>query len=230
MPKARPIREFTTMEPVGNVLRRTEILTPPKEQKGNTTTSSKPDDSDFLLQHIVGIPSRYLHAKPSDKLQLTDTPEDIFFYGAQGAGKTYQACACARHWLPKLRRDAPYQEDKISAIFKSVPEILMEIRGTFNNPNANAPSEQDIVRRYVRPAFMIMDDFAAEKVTDWSLSTFYIILSGRINANKATIITSNLTIPEILKFDPRIASRISGFKPVKVTGLDRRPISKQVEI
>jgi len=181
---------------------------------------------------LCGIPKIYLNAIASPKLGLKPEPENIFLHGLQGSGKTYQACGCVKHWLPKLERpNATYEEDRMLSRFKTVPEILMEIRGTFNNQNQSSQSETDIVHKYLRPKLLIMDDFAAEKVTDWSLSALYVILSGRINSGKATVVTSNMTISEIEKFDPRIASRFAGFKIVKVTGKDRRQtMAARVEI
>ena len=69
-----------------------------------------------------------------------------------------------------------------------------------------------------------MDDMGAEKTTDWSMSTLYVLIDKRYSEMMPTIITSNLTVAEVAdKVGDRIASRIAGMcKVIELKGKDRR--------
>jgi DNA replication protein DnaC len=94
----------------------------------------------------------------------------------------------------------------------------LEIRATFSGTG----SESDVVRKYQRMPYMVLDDLGAEKMTDWSVSSLYVVLSGRYNANRPTIVTSNLTLAQIAEWEPRIASRLGGMCVVQLDGKDKR--------
>ena len=63
----------------------------------------------------------------------------------------------------------------------------------------------------------------AEKTTDWSITTLYIILDRRYRNNKPTLITTNLNLKEIENnLGSRIASRLSESLIVPINMLDFR--------
>jgi DNA replication protein DnaC len=84
---------------------------------------------------------------------------------------------------------------------------MMEIRATFSDKTDR--TEQDIIQNTSRVPLLILDDLAAEKVSDYSVSTLYIILNRRGEQGKPTIITSNLTIRDVAEqMGDRIANRL----------------------
>lgn len=154
-----------------------------------------------------------------------------FLTGAPGVGKTHLAAALLRdrlraghqHSLLSVRDLGDGEEYFIplhSAVWVSVPQLLMEVRSTYRQKAVE--TEADVIRRYRRPKLLVLDDFAAEKVTDWSLSSVYLILSMRINEMRDTIVTSNSTLEDIAQWDTRIASRLAGLQQIVMRGADRR--------
>ena len=108
-------------------------------------------------------------------------------------------------------------------LFVSVPELLLEIRDTYNGHEI---SEKEIIDKYSWGDVLVFDDLGVEKQkpSEWALRTLYIIIDRRYLEDLRTIITSNLGIEEVEeKLDDRIASRIAGMCKVRILqGGDRR--------
>ena len=106
-------------------------------------------------------------------------------------------------------------------MFVTVPELLFEIRQTFKDDSFE--SEKSIVDKYSGVSLLVLDDLGAEKTTEWAESTLYLIIDRRNRDEKWTIVTSNLTLPEIEQtLGARIASRLSDMKVVNIKLPDYR--------
>ncbi len=82
-----------------------------------------------------------------------------------------------------------------------------------------AESEKDLLDRYAQTPLLVLDDLGAEKISDWSRQTFYLLIDRRYREIKQTIITSNLTHDQLAgQLDDRIASRICEMGVVIDTG------------
>jgi DNA replication protein DnaC len=154
----------------------------------------------------------------------------LFLSGPRGTGKTHLAVAILKERFAVATRreleesEAPWdiQTSQISAQFVTVPFLLMEIRATFGRTGVD--TEKDLIDKYSNARILILDDLGAEKTTDWSISTLYIIIDRRYSNMRPTIITSNLSIEEIAEeIEDRIASRIAEMcKIIRMEGKDRR--------
>jgi len=160
-----------------------------------------------------GVPSRYLEASMAD---FKDTPHDdsdygpidLYIFGPNGCGKTHLAVA----YLDYITRWDQFGDFVESVKFKSAPELMVEVRDTFNN---SGRTEGEVVHDYSHVKFLILDDLGAENKSDFTMSTIYTIIQKRVNDLRPTIITSNLHPKEWRSIDPRIASRISGFQAIQ---------------
>ena len=137
-----------------------------------------------------------------------EAKDDICIYGTTGSGKTHLAIAL-------------YRESKEEAKFITVPELLLEIRGSFKDDSSL--SEKGIVMQYASYPVLILDDLGAEKTSEYSMSTLYLILDRRIRYARQTIITTNLSLQEIEEnMGARTASRIAGMRNIKINMPDYR--------
>jgi hypothetical protein len=178
------------------------------------------DGNDGLCK--FGLPKKYVKANEGDYVPplACNWSESTFVSGTEGCGKTH---FCAVLFKRGMLRTYDPAHRSVSAVWTSVPRLLMELRDTFGK--RSGATEADIVQKHLSPEVLVLDDFGAEHVKDWSLSALYLILSDRVNAELQTIVSSNLSLEEIHGYDPRIASRLAGFQiigPKELGGVDRR--------
>jgi len=138
-----------------------------------------------------------------------------FIAGPAGTGKTTFATAIMKERLMSVVHDTGWD-----AIWVTAPELLARIRATYQQ--GAVESEQEVMKLYSGVKLLLIDDLGAEKVSDWSMSAFYSILSRRINYMLFTIVTSNMSLDSIAEWEPRIASRLMSMKCMNMTGDDRR--------
>lgn len=173
-----------------------------------TTTTRKPQHP-----YIFGLPPKYnnksfvdIQGLPQIVEGLRAYTESVFIHGPTGTGKTHLAIATAKESICE------------SAIFVTAPELLLAIRSCFSDGAARR--EDDLIQEYTSTDLLILDDLGAEKSTEYSITTLYLIIDRRDRSLKRTIITSNLSLQEISeKLDARIASRLSSMKIVNLSKL-----------
>jgi len=159
------------------------------------------------------LPLRYRFADETKNAEVApDLGEDgTLITGKNGRGKTHLA---ARIAIAKAETEA------MNPVWVEVPILLARFRASFRQ--GSAETELDIVGEYDSPDLLILDDFGAEKATDYSMQSLYLILSRRINDLRPTVVTTNLTLAEIHAIEPRIASRLASFLNIHLDGRNWR--------
>ena len=139
-----------------------------------------------------------------------------FLIGPTGRKKTASLCLMARDWMTAVGRRAAR-----AWAFVSFPELCVKLQESWRD-GGHGPTE--IINRLVEVPLLILDDVGAEKTTEFSLQSAYILLNKREQNEMPIFGTSNLTIDAISrKLDDRIASRIQGMCDViSVGGEDGR--------
>lgn len=133
-------------------------------------------------------------------LPQRNTGDGIFMYGPNGTGKTHLAIAIMRSLT---------LAGELDWYFIKAPKLLMAIRRAYKEEYAQ--TEEELIERFVNYKYLVIDELGVEKITDWSLQTLYLIIDGRSDSLKSTIITSNLSLVGIKqRIEARIASRIVG--------------------
>jgi DNA replication protein DnaC len=159
---------------------------------------------------FAGIPERYLDAKSEQTQAILDKLRDnknVFIYGAAGSGKTYTACAVAKKVIDKGQ----------GVIFVNIVDLFQKIYSLQNTVNGELEYER---QKLLETDLLILDDIAAEKPSDYTMSFLYGIINHRYNNRKPTVLTSNLSFAELVKggYDERIIRRIK--ENVAVVKLD----------
>lgn len=182
-------------------------------------------------QALQFVPQRYREASyelldstvKSAIDSFVEEKDGILFTGTAGSGKTYAAVVALGRYCAAHGKMNDYGEYVIpSKDYDSVPEILFDIKRTFNS--SSQETEGGIVDTLTRREVVVLDDLGAEKGSEWALSVLYLIINCRYEAMRPTIITTNLSMAQIAEsMGDRIASRIAGMcRVVKMEGKDRR--------
>jgi DNA replication protein DnaC len=144
-------------------------------------------------------------------------PFDVVLMGGPGCGKTHLAVATLR----EVVKAGKIRDTQSGAQFITAPELLMEIRRTYNSKEGK--DESEIVSRYAGYNLLILDDIGAEQVTDWAVTMLYLIIDKRYRNMAPTIITTNLSLQEAEeRLSMRIASRMSDMRVVNIKLPDHR--------
>lgn len=140
----------------------------------------------------------------------TSSPS-LFFFGRTGLGKTFLSSCIANELTKK----------GYSVVFGSLLKLLRQIEdehfGRAEGQTLDIIENADLV---------ILDDLGSEFQTSFTDAVLYEIINERINLNKPTIISTNLTKNELnSKYNERIVSRLTGcFSPIMFMGSDIRHV------
>lgn len=169
---------------------------------------------------MVKIPERFEHAHPDNLAedvrmairawgeQQKTGKESIMFFGGTGVGKTY-----AMYSMLVNRPNLIYK-------FYNSADLIEEIRQSFKYKSVRNPLEY--LKGY--SGFLFIDDFGAEKLSDFVQESFYQIINDRYINKLPTVISTNFELGEIAeRLGERVASRIAEMcYLIKITGRDRR--------
>jgi len=174
------------------------------------------------------IPKRYESASISDVPEnvkehfgkIKETRRGIYIHGSVGTGKTHIAYALLSACKKDISAGGEVVGTESSATFINASEFFAEMKRDFDRKEKTYPMENLMQSRKL----LFIDDIGAEKLSEWVISEFYLLLNHRYNEMLPTIFTSNLSLDELSeKFGERITSRIAGMcDVVELSGVDRR--------
>jgi len=140
-------------------------------------------------------------------------PESLLFLGGTGLGKTHLSTAIARTVI----------ERGYDVFYNSAVGMLSDFESR-RFGNGLVESEGDNTARYTECELLIIDDLGTEVVNQFTLSCLYHVLNTRLNLQKPTIISTNLSSSELRKnYHDRIISRLMGeYRVIPFLGVDIR--------
>jgi len=157
-----------------------------------------------IKEGIGTIPPIYRSLRPLRCPHFAESKPFVVLLGECGTGKSVTAAELLERTARKTGKIPEW---------KNCAELMLEIRATFDQRSKE--TEAEIVKRLCRFPLLCVDDLAAEKVSDFSVSTLYIIINRRGEYDLPTIITSNLTLPQISEqLGDRIANRLARYGSV----------------
>lgn len=161
----------------------------------------------YSKESMVGQRSHYQLAKMAfdaamefvgRSLEKTEA-DGLYITGPVGSGKTFLACCIANALLEGGRE----------VLFLVVPDLLDEIKATYDYQQQTAYSEQDLLDTARKVELLILDDLGAHNYTEWVRNKIYSIINYRVNHQLPTIITSNISLEDLDNFlGERTTSRI----------------------
>ena len=132
-------------------------------------------------------------------------PSNLYFYGAEGIGKTFMSNCIANELLKKGK----------TVLYQTAPVLLETVINDKMTKN-KTQKQKDFYKNVLECDLLIIDDLGTEFLNSMLLSELFTIINTRLlNLNTKitkTIISTNLSIEEIFrKYEERIGSRIAGF-------------------
>ena len=141
----------------------------------------------------------------------------VFVTGPTGVGKTHMVREHLQRKIKQYNENAqPFAIVKGADVhvFVSVSELVLKSRV----PKVSLELYESLLRKET----LVLDDLGVSK-NAYSSDIVYALVEGRMQRGLKTWVTSNLSLEEIAeKIDDRLASRLSSFKQIVMTGEDRR--------
>lgn len=122
--------------------------------------------------------------------------EGLLFVGATGCGKTHLAVASGNALLG----------NEVRVVFTRTGSLLSELRATYYDGG----SFYEIMRKHKKAKLLILDDFGAEKPSEWVNEQLLELIDFRYANCKPMIITTNLMEKDMRErgIDSRIIDRV----------------------
>ena len=128
----------------------------------------------------------------------------LLFYGPHGVGKTHLAIG--------ILKDAIRTKGARGYFFET-RDLLRLVRDTYNAKVEER--ELDVLKPVLEADLLVLDDLGAEKTSEWVQETLGLVINTRYNAQRPTVVTTNLSdYPD--DDDPQIIRRSrSALAPVR---------------
>lgn len=142
-----------------------------------------------------------------------DAPQNLYFYGATGLGKTFTSDCIAHKFIEKRR----------SVFYISAPRLFSVYEDYKFGRDFNE-NKAEIISSVEKSDLLIIDDLGAEFHSPFVDSCLFEIINNRLSSNKKMIVSSNLSPKELSQnYSDRIGSRIlGGFSQLLFIGDDIR--------
>jgi len=163
-----------------------------KRMRGYTLSNFRPTISNAAGRARVKVDG-YLESWDENR----EAGRGLYFCGGVGTGKTHLAVAVMNELMRKKR---------VPSLFVTVPELLDNLRETYNKPGRNLDEWMDAVQN---AEFLVLDDLGSERPTEWVKERIFVIVNHRYREALPTVFTSNIGPKDLAEqLGERTASRI----------------------
>ena len=163
-----------------------------KRMKGYTLANFRPTISPSASRARMKV-DEYLDNWEENR----EAGRGIYFCGDVGVGKTHLAVAVMNEVI---------QRKRVPSLFVTVPELLDNLRGAYNDPGRDLDEWMAAVQN---ADFLVLDDLGSERATDWVRERIFVVVNHRYREALPTIFTSNIGPKDLAEqLGERTASRI----------------------
>ena len=140
--------------------------------------------------------------------------QSLFMYGRTGLGKTFLSSCIAAEVMSR----------GYSVVFFSFPTLFSKLEDEHFGR-----SDDKTMEILMSAELVILDDLGSEFKTQFTEAKLYEIVNGRMNLEKPTIISTNMTARQLQEtYNERIISRVMmEFAPLRFAGNDIRQIIRR---
>lgn len=150
-------------------------------------------------------------------MHFGDQSVNLLFQGKPGLGKTFLSACIAR--VVSARGFSVVYETVVAALDTMEREKFRK---------AGDSDQTAALRRFFDCDLMILDDLGTEMSSTFTSSALYTLINHRLIAGKKTVISTNLSFPELRRrYAPQLVSRLEGeYLTLTFLGEDIRQIKK----
>ena len=143
--------------------------------------------------------------------------QNLFLTGNPGLGKTFLSACVAR----------TVAENGFSVVYDTAVNLFAQFEEQKFGKDADGSAQAE-ARRYLSCDLLILDDLGSELTTPFVQSALYHLVNTRLAGNKATIISSNLSMDGVReRYNGQTASRLEGeYRVLRFYGDDIRLLRK----
>lgn len=123
----------------------------------------------------------------------------LFLIGDRGPGKTQ----IATWWAAERLRDG-----NLPGWYRKTADIITEIKMTWSDGGKTVGTEDDILKKYRKTDYLVLDEFHERGSSDWEARTLINILDHRYDNMLATVLIANMSEAQVREqINPSIISR-----------------------
>ncbi len=161
-----------------------------------------------IMEENLETAKRYVNGFSAEKAQ------NLLFFGQTGLGKTHLSTAIAKALIDR----------GFDVVYETAQNVFSDFEDERFNRAYNTGAEEKKTDRYFACELLIIDDLGAELSNQFTASCLYNLINNRMNRGASTVISTNLTHPEIEKrYTQRVLSRLLGnYRNMKFVGRDVR--------
>ena len=128
---------------------------------------------------------------------MKENGKGLYIYSeARGCGKTRLASSITNELM----------KNDIRVKFTTAGDVITEIKRAWDDETI---TEAQIIKKFVEPTILIIDDLGTRSGKDWIDEKFLLIIDARYREYKMTIFTSNYEVEKLPFRDTRIIDRLS---------------------
>lgn len=160
----------------------------------------------YLKETLKRLPLKFQkNYKSYDKVHVQNV-KSSYLFGETGAGKTILSCFMFLKAVKTFYFRKGYYPN-IKAYYLNFPDLFIELQ---NAINSKEESYSGLIKQYSECDILVLDDFAAKKISDFIGDIVYVIINHRYENDKLTIINSNVAFKKLSSMlgDDRIVRRI----------------------
>lgn len=123
----------------------------------------------------------------------------LMLVGDRGPGKTQIAT-----WWAEERQKV----GKMMGWYRKTADLITEIKRTWSDGGKSIGTEDDVLKKYRKTAFLVLDEFHERGSSDWEARTLINILDHRYDNMLATVLIANMSEAQVrAEINPSIVSR-----------------------
>lgn len=147
----------------------------------------------------------------------------IFMMGKVGNGKTHLAVSIAKALPPHDPIFAHQSKIPAHSIFLKADHFFIKC----NEATSLGLSKITLIKNFLKQDLLILDDLSLKNFSPAKEENLYALIDEAYTNKKRMILTANITIDEIDKVEPRIASRIAEMAHLLLFNFDDHRLTKQ---